>query len=275
MLRALDLSHQYPDLPRKLTLGFPIGNLRPLSSSFVPPNHHNISDYHDAIHEYINDELRLRRVSGPFTSEQLFSKIGPFRSSPFQIVIKLLSVLLPRFVSVVIYLTKDLHISINDQISSDDFPTRWGSAEITASIIAWAPPGTQAASLDIEAAYCGIPILPDHKRFLVVMFNDQLFLDHVLPFGLSPASGLQGEVADAVIDIWDALYIGPSIKWVDDFNIFRSPSASGSFLGICDDEVYRYDYDLDHAKAAISLGVPWHKEKGQPFRDSVEYLGFL
>lgn len=275
MLRALDLSHQYPDLPRKLTLGFPIGNLRPLSSSFVPPNHHNISDYHDAIHEYINDELRLRRVSGPFTSEQLFSKIGPFRSSPFQIVIKLLSVLLPRFVSVVIYLTKDLHISINDQISSDDFPTRWGSAEITASIIAWAPPGTQAASLDIEAAYCGNPILPDHKRFLVVMFNDQLFLDHVLPFGLSPASGLQGEVADAVIDIWDALYIGPSIKWVDDFNIFRSPSASGSFLGICDDEVYRYDYDLDHAKAAISLGVPWHKEKGQPFRDSVEYLGFL
>lgn len=250
MLRALDLSHQYPDLPRKLTLGFPIGNLRPLSSSFVPPNHHNISDYHDAIHEYINDELRLRRVSGPFTSEQLFSKIGPFRSSPFQIVIKLLSVLLPRFVSVVIYLTKDLHISINDQISSDDFPTRWGSAEITASIIAWAPPGTQAASLDIEAAYRSIPILPDHKRFLVVMFNDQLFLDHVLPFGLSPASGLQ-----------------------DDFNIFRSPSASGSFLGICDGEVFRYDYDLDHAKAAISLGVPWHKEKGQPFRDSVEYLG--
>ena len=108
------------------------------------------------------------------------------------------------------------------------------------------------------------------------MFEDSLFLDHVLPFGLTPASGLQGEVADAIVDIWDTLYVGPTLKWVDDFNLFRSPSPQGQFLGICDGEVYRYDYDLEHAKALIShLSVPWHKEKGQPFRDTVKYIGFL
>ena len=147
---------------------------------------------------------------------------------------------------------------------------------LPSSQIARAPPGTQAASLDIEATYRGIPILPDHKRFLVVMFEDSLFLDHVLPFGLTPASGLQGEVADAIVDIWDALHVGPTLKWVDDFNLFRSPSPQGQFLGICEGKVYHYNYDLEHVKALIShLGVPWHKEKGQPFRDTVEYIGFL
>lgn len=276
-LRELNLFDQYPDLPDKLKYGFPIGNLPPLVASYIPPNHSNISEHRDAIREYIDDELRLGRFSGPFTSAQLFHEIGPFRSSPFQVVVKHVAEGLPPKICVCRNLSfkGSPRLSINDQINSDDFPTRWGSAEIAASIIARSPPGTQAASLDIEAAYRA-PILPDHKCFLVVMFDDELFLDHVLPFGLSPASGLQGEVADAIIDIWDAILIGPSIKWVDDFNLFRSPSPSGRFLGICDGEVYRYDYDLDHAKQVIShLGVPWHKEKGQPFRDSVEYLGFL
>jgi len=142
--------------------------------------------------------------------------------------------------------------------------------------VARAFPGSQAASLDIEAAYRGTPILPDHKRFLIVMFDDLLYLDHVLPFGLTSTSGLQGEVADTIVDIWDAKGIGPTLKWVDNFCLFCSPSPAGLFLGICDGEVYRYNYDLEHDKSLIAdLGTPWHKEKGQPFDDSVEYIGFL
>jgi len=108
------------------------------------------------------------------------------------------------------------------------------------------------------------------------MFDDLLYLDHVLPFGLTSASGLQGEVADAIVDIWDAKGVGPILKWVNDFCLFRSPSPLGLFLGICDGEVYCYNYDLEHAKSLIAdLGTPWHREKGQPFGDSVEYIGFL
>lgn len=277
-LHACKLFDQYPDLPFKLTHGFPIGNLPPLTHSYTPSNHHNIAEFHDAIRTYIHEELSLGRFSGPFSSVELFHKIGPFRSSPFQIVVKPGVEGSPSKIHVCRNLSHKgtPGLSVNDQIDPDEFPTRWGSAGLAASLIARAPPGTQAASLDIEAAYRGIPILPDHKRFLVVMFDNQFFLDHVLPFGLSPASGLQGEVADAVVDIWDAHGVGPSIKWVDDFNLFRSPSPSGPFLGICDGKVYRYDYDLEHAKAIITpLGVPWHKEKGQPFGDTIEYLGFL
>lgn len=41
--------------------------------------------------------------------------------------------------------------------------------------VSTAPPGTQAASLDIEGAYRTIPILPDHKHYLVVCYHDQFF----------------------------------------------------------------------------------------------------
>jgi hypothetical protein len=84
---------------------------------------------------------------------------------------------------------------------------------------------------------------------------------------------LQGEVANATQDIWQAVDI-KSVKWVDDFDLFRFPVSSGSysseeFPGL------RYAYDLDFAKFIIApLGVPWHKSKGQDFASKFLYLGF-
>jgi len=58
--------------------------------------------------------------------------------------------------------------------------------------VASAPPGTQAATLDIEAAYRTIPVWPHHKRFLVVEVDGQLFIDHVFLFGLATAGVFKG-----------------------------------------------------------------------------------
>jgi len=85
------------------------------------------------------------------------------------------------------------------------------------SQVAVAPPGTQAASLDIESAYRTILILPDHKHYLVVRFHDLFYIDHNLPFGASSAASIQGEVANATVDIWNHANISPTWKWVDDF----------------------------------------------------------
>ena len=93
-----------------------------------------------------------------------------------------------------------------------------------------APLGAQAATLDVEGAYCTIPIKPDHKRYLIVHFDNLFYIDHDIPFGLASASGLQGEVADATIDIWKHLDISPAVKWVDDFSVFRFPSVLRSGL---------------------------------------------
>lgn len=137
--------------------------------------------------------------------------------------------------------------------------------------MAKAPLGAQACTLDIEGAYRTVPVMPDHKRFIVVYFEGFLYLDHNVPFGLGSASGIQGEIADATVDIWYSLDVHPVVKWVDDFTIFRFPRPEGPFS----EGSFDYAYDLNSVKHMISpLGVPWHPTKGQDFASSFSYIGF-
>lgn len=117
---------------------------------------------------------------------------------------------------------------------------------------------------------------PDHKKYLIVHFEAGFDIDHNVPFGLASASGLQGEVVNATIDIWEYLEISPAVKWVDDFNVFHFPKPHGTFLGISDGVNHSYGYDLTSIKSLIApLGIPWHKNKGQEFSDTFSYLSFL
>jgi hypothetical protein len=138
-----------------------------------------------------------------------------------------------------------------------------------------APQGAQAATLDVEGAYRTTPVKLDHKRYLIVHFDGGFYINHNTPFGLASASGLQGEVTDATINIWEYHEISPAVKWVDDFNVFHFPKPHGTFLGISDGVIHSYGYDLTSIKSLIApLGIPWHKNKGQEFSDTFSYLGF-
>ena len=100
-------------------------------------------------------------------------------------------------------------------------------------------------------------------------------MDHNAPFGLKPSSGMQGEVADATIDIWFSMAIGPAKKWVDDFVLFRYPLGWAEHTRDNNDPEYQYQYDLASAKQAIApLGIPWHASKGQDFDFDFPYLGY-
>jgi len=128
--------------------------------------------------------------------------------------------------------------------------------------------------MDVEGAYRTIPVKPDHKRYIIVRFHDEYYMDHDVPFGAGSAHGLQGEVGDATVDIFYSLRIHPVIKWVDDFNIFRFPSLAGPYTST-EFPSLRYEYDLPLIKFLTApLGIPWHREKGQDFSSQFPYLGF-
>jgi len=94
--------------------------------------------------------------------------------------------------------------------------------------IATAPPGTQAASLDIERAYHNSPIAPRHKPYLAVSWNGSIYVGHVAVEGLATAGGIQGCPADALLDILHHHGIERVFKWVDDVVIFRTPHLSNN-----------------------------------------------
>jgi hypothetical protein len=142
--------------------------------------------------------------------------------------------------------------------------------------VASAPPGTQAAMLDIEAAYHTIPVWPHHKHFLVIEVDRQLFIDHVFPFGLATAGGVQGHVADATVDILHSLDLGPIKKWVDDHTFFRFAISGGLLLPGGSLSPYLYSHGLTEIYGLSKpLGVLWHPKKCRDFAFVFIYLGFL
>lgn len=165
-----------------------------------------------------------------------------------------------------------LHVSFNFRTC----PSTCRLHFLTNLQVSSAPPGTQAATLDIEAAYRTIPVWPPHKKFLVVGFEGLFWIDHTFPFGLTTAGGVQGHVADATVDILAKLDVSPIKKWVDDHSIFRYPSSGGETLPDGSTAPYQYLFGLIQIyDKSRPLGVPWHPKKWTDFAFVFIYLGFL
>lgn len=111
---------------------------------------------------------------------------------------------------------------------------------------------------------------PAHKPFLVIQRREgEFFIDHVVCFGIASGVGLQGRVMDALVDILDALEMGPNRKWVDDLWNMRYPvseSAPGAYL-------YGHDVSDIFALSKI-IRVPWSESKVVPHAFSGTYSGF-
>src|SRR5882724_5373637 len=126
----------------------------------------------------------------------------------------------------------------------------------------------QVETLDMIQAYRNSPIIPAHKKYLAVCWQDGIYVQHNTIEGLSSEGRIQGTPADTCIEILCTNKITPVFKWVDNFVIFRSPSTSHLLV-----HQYTYDYDLAcMTRITNLLGIPWHLTKGQDFGPSFKYL---
>ena len=67
-------------------------------------------------------------------------------------------------------------------------------------------PGTQLAKIDIKGAYRIIPVHLDNRPLSGMLWEEQLYVDAALPFGLRSAPKLFNAVADALE--WIAKHLG-------------------------------------------------------------------
>ncbi|KAF7288455.1 Reverse transcriptase domain-containing protein [Mycena indigotica] len=221
-LRTVNLYNEFHDILTGINMD--------LSSSYTPANCRTALEHPNVIDEYIQTELASHRYSGPFNLSRLKAIIGPIRSSPLGVVPKAGEPDKWRMVQDFSFPYDDPEIvSINSTIDSDDFPCDWGTFSQMLLLVLDAPPGTQAATLDVDAAFRRVPIHPSQQWFFVVSWRDLCYIDHCAPFGPSSSPGIFGQIADAMPALLTSNHISPLKKWVDDFCFFRYLQDSGDY----------------------------------------------
>jgi len=287
-----DLLLSFGDIPIGLQYGFLTGLERYIiTQTFTPPNHYKTDEHHKFVSDKYAEEIALGRISRGYPPNLLQQYIGPFRTAPLNVVqntpggkIRVtidhsfphsrIPLELEPSGSLngrdAIYLKFDpATTSVNTVIDSKKFQCTWGTFSQCYLMVADAPPGTQAAIFDVDAAFRNIPTHPSARPFLACMIGQEVHLDNCLNFGASPCPGIWGRVADAMVEIYLREGVEALIKWVDDFVFFRYPRDTGK------EGVYNYSYTEDKIwKIAESLGWPWAPKKFVPFASVFTYIGF-
>ena len=270
MLNNITPFNNFPDVPIGIRFGFDMGVHSPPLQTYTPPNHNSALLFPDHVSSHIQKELSLGRYSGPFSRSELESLIGPFRSSPLGTVLKSPDSLDRRIVHDLSFPRSDPNFSsINSQIDIDEFRCDWGTFNDVKAIVIDAPPFSEAATLDVDAAFRCCPITPAQQCNFIIQWDDSFYINHCAPFGASSAGGVFGRVADAKSAILSSEGLGPSKHWVDDFTFFRFPVSIESGIPI-------FSYSLsDIYNLASRLGWPWKESKTRPFAVEFKYLGFI
>lgn len=82
-LKQYNILERFPLLTRYLQQGFPLGRMPQIKRTTIIPNHPSVAQHSDIIMEFITEEEKARRMSGPFsqaTMERILG--GPFISVP-------------------------------------------------------------------------------------------------------------------------------------------------------------------------------------------------
>jgi len=88
---------------------------------------------------------------------------------------------------------------VNDGISKEDCSFHYASVDLAVEHISQSGPGTLMAKMDIARAYRNISVAPSDRRLLGLAWENQTYVDKVLPFGLRSAPIIFSAVADALL----------------------------------------------------------------------------
>ncbi|CUA76637.1 similar to polyprotein [Rhizoctonia solani] len=258
---------EFNDLLTGIVEGFRIGVHSSLGATTIYPNHLSARSRPDIILNHIAKEVAAGRYTGPFSPDSLSLLIGHFRASPLGVVDKPSSPGEFRVIQDFSFPRSDsCNLSVNSEINPDDFCCTWGFFQDVVEIVLKLPPGSEAATFDVDTAYWRMPVHPSDQNHIIVHWEGQCWIDHCVPFGAASSNGIFGQCGDAMVRVSTSLNFSPVVKWVDDFLYFWAPSRLQPLsFGYAESDILRLG---DH------LGLPWKAAKTRPFADTFRYLGF-
>ena len=214
--------------------GFRIGYDR---SNRCTPSKRNLRSAQDnpsVVEQYLSKELELGRILGPFNPQSF----GNIQISPFGVIPKSQ---LGKW-RLIVDLSSPEAESVNDGIDRPMCSLKYITVDdIVENVIKCGGKGALLGKLDIQSAFRIVPVHPDDRHLLGMLWEDQLFIDATLPFGLRSAPKIFNAVADALQWIIRERGVEFVDHYLDDFVIVGRPGTKecadgmGTAIKVCEE----------------------------------------
>ena len=222
-------------------VGFDYGRvvLKPSKSNMVSAREHPA-----IVSEYLQEECKKGRVIGPLDEE---SGKHVKQISRFWVIPKGHT---PGKWRLIVDLSAPSGHSVNDGIESDLCAVEYTSVDRAAALIRRLGQRCLLTEIDIRSAYRIIPVHPQDTLLLGMRWQDGVYVDTALPFGLRSAPKIFNVAADALMWVLQQSGVRFVLHYLDDFLLLGPPGE-----GECGQALART------RQLCSELGVPIAEEK--------------
>ena len=172
----------------------------------------------DVVEEYLQTEIRLGRLVGPFPSHA----VPNVHISRFGVIPKSHQVNKWRLI---VDLSFPADQSINDGIPKELYSLKYITIDDAVEHIVRSGPGTHLAKIDIKSTFRLVPVHVADQHLLGVQWRGAVFIDTCLPFGLRSAPKLFNTLADLLAWILEQHGVQPLLHYLDDFLTIGPPHS--------------------------------------------------
>ena len=116
--------------------------------------------------------------------------------------------------------------SVNEGIDTELISLAYASIDNAVDWILQLGPKTQLVKMDLKDAYRIVPVHPQDHHLLAISWENRVYIDRALPFGLRSALKLFTTVADALAWALHCQGIHFILHYLDDFLFLGSPGTS-------------------------------------------------
>ena len=198
--------------------GFRVGfNYREHRCRTASGNMSSVNEHRDVVEEYLHGEREAGRLLGPFR-RSLFPEV---HVSPFGVIPKSE----PGKWRLIVDLSSPEGGSVNDGISKEWCSLSYLSVDEVVRTVVRFGRGALMAKFDLKAAYRNVPVHPDDRWLLGMVWEDQLFVDTTLPFGLRSAPMIFSAVADGLEFMIRQAGVKDVDHYLDDFVLVGPPKS--------------------------------------------------
>ena len=207
-------------LLRGMTFGFRVGFNRAQKLRPAKRNMKSALERPSVIQDYLEQESSQQTNLGPFCPQDM--KHLSIHTSKFGVIPKKHA---PGKWRLIVDLSSPDNHSVNDGIDPALTSLSYTRIEQVVQTVLDLGPGAQLAKIDVKSAFRVMPIHPDDRPLLGMLWEDQLYVDAALPFGLRSAPKLFNALTDALE--WIAKRLGIEFLWhyLDDFITTGRPDS--------------------------------------------------